>query len=182
MRIHLRCYEELNDYLPAECRKVTFEHALAAGSTVADAVAELGIPLPEIDLALVNGESVGFDHALADGDRLSLYPVFEAFDIGAVQRLREAPLRRLVFVVDAGLEQVGEALRAQGYEVLFAKREPPEAWRQALDEGATMISDDAERLAERSPQRGYRVRAERAREQIREVLARFDLGRTDPIH
>ncbi len=56
-------------------------------------VESLGIPHTEIDLILVNGQSVDFKYHVQDADRISLYPVFNALDISPVQRLRPRPLR-----------------------------------------------------------------------------------------
>jgi hypothetical protein len=61
---------------------------------------DAGVPHTEVDLILVNGRSVGFDHRLEDGDRVSVYPVFEALDVTPVVRLRPRPLREPRFVLD----------------------------------------------------------------------------------
>ena len=36
-------------------------------------IESLGVPHAEVDLILVNGESVGFDYIVQDGDRVSVY-------------------------------------------------------------------------------------------------------------
>ena len=41
----------------------------------------LGVPHTEIDLILINGRSVDFTYILQDGDRVSVYPVFESLNI-----------------------------------------------------------------------------------------------------
>jgi hypothetical protein len=48
-----------------------------------------GIPHTEIDLILVNGNSAPFSQAIHPGDRLSVYPVFEAFEISLVDLPRQ---------------------------------------------------------------------------------------------
>ena len=52
----------------------------------------------------MNGASVSFSHIAQDGDRISVYPVFESFNISGVTKLRERPLRRPKFIVDKGFE------------------------------------------------------------------------------
>ena len=87
-----RLYEELNDYVPPEKRKVTFSVTFENPTTIRDAICSLRIPLEEVDLVLVNGESVPFDHIITEGDMISIYPIFESLDISGVTRLRNKPL------------------------------------------------------------------------------------------
>jgi hypothetical protein len=76
-----------------------------------------GIPEDEVDLVLVNGHAVDFRRVLRDGDRVSVYPVFERFDIRDVTRLRERPLRNLKFVADKSLGKAAERLNDLGFDV-----------------------------------------------------------------
>ena len=59
--IHLRLYEELNDYLPRDRRKRTFAFEVADGAILGEVVDGLGVPRDAIDLALVDSEAMGFD-------------------------------------------------------------------------------------------------------------------------
>jgi sulfur carrier protein ThiS len=93
--VSFRLYEELNEYVPPEKRKVPFGVSFKAPSTIKDAIRSLGIPPDEVDLVLVNGESVPFGHIINDGDMISIYPIFESFDISGVTRLRDEPLMKL---------------------------------------------------------------------------------------
>ena len=88
MHATIRCYAELNDFLPCDRRQVAFEHEWDGRVSVKDLLESLGVPHGEVDLLLVNGESSGFDRLVADGDRVAAYPVFESFDIGSETRAR----------------------------------------------------------------------------------------------
>jgi len=90
--MYVRLYEELNDYLPEEKRKRTFNLSLKGPNTVREALSLLGVPSEEVDLVLVNGESVPFSHIVQDQDRISIYPIFESLDISTVTRLRDRSL------------------------------------------------------------------------------------------
>ncbi len=103
LRAEFRFYEELNDFLPPARRKRDFTYAFHGRPAVKDAIEALGVPHPEVDLILVNGESVGFGHPLRDGDRVSVYPVFESLEIAGVTRLRPRPLREPRFILDVHL-------------------------------------------------------------------------------
>ena len=90
--VYVRLYEELNDYLPEEKRKRTFSLSLKGSATVEEAIYLLGVPPEEVDLVLVNGESVPFSHIAQDDDRISIYPIFESLDVSAVTMLRDESL------------------------------------------------------------------------------------------
>ena len=87
-----RFYGELNDFLSPGRRQVTFAHPFDGHPSVKDTIEALGVPHPEVDLLLVNGESVDFTCQLADGDRVSVYPAFESIDVTPVVRVRPRPL------------------------------------------------------------------------------------------
>jgi len=44
-------------------------------ATVADVIAELGIPDPEVGIIFINGRHAARDTVLAEGDALSLFPL-----------------------------------------------------------------------------------------------------------
>lgn len=85
-----RFYEELNDFLPPDRRKASFERAFNGRPAVKDMIEGLGIPHTEVDLILIDGESADFSAPLFDGARVSVYPMFEALDITPVTRVRLA--------------------------------------------------------------------------------------------
>jgi deoxyribonuclease V len=88
----IRCYEELNDLLPAETAKKDFLHPVKRGMKLGELLGELGVPASEVDLALVDGKSVDLCHALQGGERVSLYPVFESLNIQGITQIRAVPL------------------------------------------------------------------------------------------
>ncbi len=94
-RAVLRFYEELNEHLPDDKKKRDFVCSFAGSVTVSDLLKAVGVPPAEVDLVLCNSVSVELAHAVQDGDRLSIYPIFELFDIQGTTRVREQPLRHL---------------------------------------------------------------------------------------
>jgi hypothetical protein len=111
-KVTFRFYEELNDFLPRHRRKTDFDVKFTGKRSIRDMVAELGVPHTEIDLILVNGNSVDFKYTLQDEDRISVYPVFESFNITEVTRLRKTPLRRNKFIADINLGNIVRYMRA----------------------------------------------------------------------
>jgi hypothetical protein len=115
-----RFYEELNDYLPESQKKRDIEVTLEVPRKIRSIIKTFGISLSEIDLVLVNGVSVDFQHVLVGGERVSVYPVFERLDIKDVTRLRDTTLRKNRFVIDPNLEALAEAMKKSGFDVFWS--------------------------------------------------------------
>ncbi|MBD3392033.1 MAG: hypothetical protein GF418_08165 [Chitinivibrionales bacterium] len=54
--MRIRFYEELNDFLSKDRRKVEFDVPLFGSPGIKDVIESLGVPHTEVDLILVNGE------------------------------------------------------------------------------------------------------------------------------
>jgi len=176
-KAQFRFYEELNDFLPEHRKKVPFQYAFMGSPSVKDAIEALGVPHPEIDLIVVNGTSVDFGYHLADGDRVSVYPVFESLDISPVTRLRAKPLRETRFILDAHLGKLAKHLRLCGFNCLFNNHySDPEIIDIALDEGRIILTRDRAMLMNSRVTHAYWLRSQEPREQLKEVLIRFDLA------
>ncbi len=139
------------------------------------------MPLAEVELILVNGQSVGKDFLISDGDRVSIYPVFETFDITPLVRLRPEPLRQTRFVVDADLSPLGQLLRCRGFDTAIFGDSRESGTHTSTHEGRIMLTRKASRLQEHGVTHGLVVRAGDPRKQLDEVLYRLHLtaGGTD---
>ena len=114
--VYIRFYEELNDFLPVDKRKIRFPHSFIGRVSVKDLIESFGVPHTEIDLILINTESVGFNYIVNDEDDISVYPVFESFDIKEVQHLRPRPLREPKFILDVQLGLLTKYMRMLGID------------------------------------------------------------------
>lgn len=74
-----RFYEELNDFLRPALRKRTFSQTFNGAPAVKDVIEAIGVPHAEVDLVLIDGESVNFARRLRDGNRVAVYD-FLVFD------------------------------------------------------------------------------------------------------
>jgi hypothetical protein len=174
----VRMYAELNDFLPAARRKRAFAYDFHGHPAVKDAIEALGVPHTAVDLVLVNGRSVGFDHQLRDGDRLSVYPVFETLDITPLVRLRPEPLRDPRFILDVHLGALARLLRLMGFDAVYENDlDDPEIVARSLDEHRIILTRDRGLLKRGEVTHGYWVRRTEPIPQAREVVARFDLAR-----
>ncbi len=172
----VRFYAELNDALPAATRMHDHPVVVPQGGTVRDLLASAGVPEETVDLVLVNGESSAGHRVLSEGDRVSVYPVFESFDIRSVGRMRDEPLRVPAFVLDTHLGKLASYLRMLGFDTVYRNTlDDAELLRISATESRLLLSRD--RLLINTPglRRAYLVRATDPKQQLREVLIRFDL-------
>lgn len=172
-----RFYEELNDFLARPLRRRAFSCPCARNATAKHMIEALGVPHTEVELILVNGESVGFEHPLADGDRVAVYPKFEALDIRPLLRVRASPLRELRFIADAHLGGLAQLLRLVGFDTLYDNHFADDAIESlAVTEHRVVLTRDRELLKRRSITHGCYVRALKPRAQLYELFDRLDLA------
>lgn len=173
-----RFYEELNHFLPRERRRRDFELRCAENATVKNAIESVGVPHTEVELILANGESVDFAYRVAEGDRISVYPMFERFDIAPLLRVRADPLREPRFIADAQLGGLARRLRMLGFDTRYENpADDVEIRRQALAESRTILTRDRQLLICRDVTHGCYVHALEPVAQLREVVARLQLSR-----
>lgn len=173
-----RFYEELNDFLIPEQRKRTLRYRFNGHPGIQDAIEAFGVPPAEVDLIIVNAESVGFAYRLQPDDRVAVYPMFESFDITPLMKFRERPLRRTAFVVAANLGELARRLRMMGLDVLSDNRfGDDEIAAISLAQRRIVLTRDRRLLPAKSLTHGYWVRSVHPAEQVREIVRRFDLYR-----
>ncbi len=174
-----RFYEELSDFLPPARRRCDFVVACAHRATTKHMIEALGVPHTEVELVLVDGESVGFDRVLRDGERVAVYPKFEALDVTPLLRVRAAPLRETRFIADAHLGGLAHLLRLLGFDTLYDNGwHDGDLVRRALKDGRIVLTRDRELLKRRELTHGCYVRALRPQPQLREIVERLDLARS----
>ena len=173
-----RFYEELNDFLPPAQRKLEFEHRFDRRASIKDMIESLGVPHPEIELILVNGQSVDFSHIVADGDRISIYPVFESLDVSPLIRLRPEPLRNPRFIVDCNLGRLARYLRLMGFDSLYCNDyRDTDVATISQQQNRIVLTRDRKLLQYKIIDHGFFIRSTSPADQVREVLQRLDLYR-----
>lgn len=176
--VTVRAYAELNDFLEADSRGRAVRRPVQSHQTVKDVLEATGIPHTEIDLILVNGDPVSFEHRPAVGDRIAVYPMFEALDIGATARLRPEPLRHPRFVVDVNLGRLARLLRVLGFDVWWSSAADDQTLADiSLDQQRILLTRDRGLLKRRTITHGLFVHSQHPEVQTLEVLRRLDLRR-----
>lgn len=171
-----RFYAELNDFLPLNQKQQTITFSFELSASVKDMIEALGVPHTEIDLILVNGVPVDFSYPVQGGDQISVYPVFEAIDISPLVRLRPKPLRETRFVLDVHLGRLAVYLRMLGFDTLYRNDYADEELaRISSTEGRILLTRDRGLLKRSMVTHGYCIRTTNPRQQLVDVLRRFDL-------
>ena len=171
-----RFYAELNDFLTPEQRGGDVERSFDAPGSVKDFIESFGVPHTEVEMVLVNGRPVDFSYRVGDGDSVSVYPVFESLDVATVSRVRPATLRDLRFVLDVHLGRLAAYLRMAGFDSQYRNNAgDPELAEVVARDRRVLLTRDRYLLMRNNVDRGYWVRSSDPKQQLAEVLKRFDL-------
>ena len=175
-RVLLRFYEELNDFLPKPRQKTDFTVDFRPKRSIKDLIEALGVPHTEIDLILINGKSLDFSYQVQDGDRVSVYPVFESLNIKDVTRLRKIPLRQTTFIADVNLGDLVKCLRIIGYDVSFSpKFTPREIIAISKNEKRIILTKSRKLLKFKDVTHGIFIRPGTTREKIKRLIEFLDI-------
>jgi len=178
VRATYRFYEELNDFLAPGRRRREFVYDSARAASVKNAIEALGVPHTEVELIVANGASVDFSYSVKEGDRIAVYPMFEALDIRPLLRVRAQPLRRIRFVADAHLGGLARMLRMLGFDTLYSNAYQDDEIRAlSVHESRVVLTRDRELLKCGDITHGCYVHALRPMEQWKEVVERLQLQR-----
>ena len=171
-----RFYAELNDYLPENRRKYAFEKEFEPHASIKHIIEAMGIPHTEVDLILVNGEPVDFSRRLNNGDLVSIYPVFESFDISPVNLLRPEPLREPRFILDTHLGKLASYLRMLGFDTLYNNHAADQDLAEISSrEHRILLTRDRGLLMRNIVTHGHLIKETIPSKQLIEVIQRFQI-------
>lgn len=174
--IKVRYYEELNDFLPQGNRNQDFPFSFTGRRSIKDLIESMGVPHVEVDFILANGKPVDFNYIVKDGDRISVYPVFESIDISGATRLRPSPLRDTKFILDVHLRKLARRMRLLGFDTDYDEHHDDALLAEISDrEKRILLTCDRRLLMRKIVTRGIIIRSRDPEEQIIEVIERLQL-------
>jgi len=174
-----RFYAELNNFLSPPLRQRSFSRPCSRDASVKHMVEALGVPHTEVELLVVNGESVDFSYRLCDGDRVSVYPAFGMIDISHAVRLRPPLQGSKRFIADAHLGQLAKHLRMLGFDALYRNDfSDAEVAHIAATEDRIVLTRDRDLLIRKEIVRGCYLHAVAGDAQLVEVVSRFKLAQS----
>ncbi len=175
-RADFRFHAELNHFLPASKREISFSHYFEERASIKDMIEALGVPHPEVDAIAVNGKAVDFSYIVQDGDGIEVYPVSVSSEVSEQASVRPQLLSILRFVLDVHLGKLAASLRMLGFDTLYRNDYDDEELAQiSASEQRILLTRDKGLLMRSLVTYGYYVRATNPEQQVVEVLQRFDL-------
>lgn len=173
---YFRFYGALKDFLSPDRRQTTIVYQFKEAGSIKDAIEALGVPHPEVDLILVNGESVDFDYLIQGNDRISVYPAFTTLDVSTVTRVRPTFPNPFRFVADVHLGKLATSLRLLGFDTWYHNQADDQLLAEISSrDQRVLLTQDRGLLKRRVVTYGYLVRHHEVYSQVVEVLQRFEL-------
>jgi len=173
--VRLRFRGDLNVFLRSKAGDAVIERRLAEKTSIKDVIESCGVPHPEVDLILVDEQTVGFDHTLASDTKVEVFPVQHRDTDCTKKRLQMIGITR--FVSDGHLGRLTRNLRLFGFDVAYRQNADD---RQLLEvmtrENRALLTRDRRLLMHGIVQHGYCPRSQNADEQTIEVVRRFNLS------
>lgn len=175
-KIVIRFYEELNDFLPDERRDQDISYSFQGNPSVKHLVEALRIPHTEVGKITINGKLEGFSYLAQDGDMVKVFPARSpTFDENIFIEAENA-IEQPRFLLDNHLGKLATYLRLLGFDVLYKNDYQDETLvQESLREKRILLTRDRGLLMRRAIQYGYCIRTLDPKQQIVEVLRRFDL-------
>lgn len=172
--VSFRFYGSLNDFLHPLKRQQMFIHWLKGNPSIKDTIEALGVPHPEVELILRNGEPVDFSYGVKAGDFFSIYPHFSSLKLN-FGKLRN-PLLENRFVLDVHLGKLANQMRLLGFDTLYQNNYLDEELAQiSHQEQRFLLTRDLALLKRSIVIYGYWIRSKNPESQLKEVLNRFHL-------
>jgi uncharacterized protein with PIN domain len=174
-KVRLRFHGDLNVFLGSKAGDAVIERPLAEKTSIKDVIESCGVPHPEVDLILVDEQTVGFDHTQANDAKVEVFPVENWGTDRTEKRLQTVGIAR--FVADGHLGGLTRGLRLLGFDVAYLKNAHD---RQLLEvmarENRALLTRDRRLLMHGIVQHGYCPHSQNAQEQTIEVIRRFALS------
>jgi uncharacterized protein len=175
LSVRLHVHGDLDFFLGPRTRDGQVERRLSEKTSVKDVIESCGIPHPEVDLILVNGEAVDFAYVVTSDAEIELYPPGTQFSYFREKRLQAYAITK--FASDGHLGKLVRDLRLLGIDVAY---DPAAEDRQLVEiasrNNRAVLTRDRRLLMHAAVQHGYYLRSQNPLEQTIEVLRRFDLG------
>ena len=181
-QINIVFFAELNDLLPAHQRNTSFSYEIKKTRSVKDLVESIGVPHTEVDLIFIDDEPVDPGYLIEGGEQIRVYPVPSNLAGRSLVHRQPKALPAPRFLLDVHLGRLVTYLRMLGFDTLYQNNyDDPTLANISANEHRTLLTCDRKLLMRKQVIHGYLVRSRKPRQQILEVLARFNLfdHRTD---
>jgi uncharacterized protein with PIN domain len=172
--VRLRFHGDLSVFLGSRAADAVIERRLAEKTSIKDVIESCGVPHPEVDLILVDEQTVSFNYTLSNDAKVEVFPVENRGTVNADKRLQTIGISR--FVADGHLGGLTRNLRLLGFDVAYRQDADDRQLLEVMSrENRALLTRDRRLLMHAIVQHGYCPRSQNPDEQTIEVLRRFDL-------
>ena len=172
--VRLNFHGDLAFFLKSKAGNKIVERRLGEKTSVKDVIESCGVPHPEIDLILVNGQPVDFSHILEREHEIDAYPIQSPPTLFPENRLQAKGIDR--FIADGHLGKLARDLRLLGFDVVYDRDAQDRQLLAVMKvDNRALLTRDRWLLMHKVVQHGYYPRSQDAAEQTIEVMRRFDL-------
>jgi hypothetical protein len=174
--VHIRFHRQLNDFLPPGQQHVEFIHELKKPRSIKDLIESIGIPHTEVDIICIENRSVDFNHLIKRGETIAVYPYGAQADCLPIVHNQPPLDADPAFVLDVHLGRLAGYMRMMGLDTLYRNDyDDPTLADISRSSGRYLITCDRRLLMRKQVTHGYFMRARKPRQQLEELLARFNL-------
>ena len=172
--VRLTFHGDLAFFLKSQAGNKILERRLGEKASVKDVIESCGVPHPEVDLILVNGQPVDFSHILERDEGVEVYPVQSQPTLFHENRLQVHHLKK--FLADGHLGKLARDLRLLGFDVVYDRDAQDRQLLAVMKiDNQALLTRDRWLLMHKVVRHGYYPRSQDAAEQTIEVMRRFDL-------
>lgn len=172
--VRLKFHGGLQFFLGSKTSGAPIERNLREKASVKDLIESCGVPHPEVDLILVDGEPVDFAFCIVNDAKIEVHPPGVGYPCFADKRLQTGRITR--FVADGHLGKLVRDLRLLGIDVLYdPTTDDRELARISTEQNRGLLTRDRRLLMHAAIRHGYYLRSQQSLEQTIEVLRRFRL-------
>jgi len=174
-RVHF--HHELNDHLPPDQRRVSLEKPFFVPASVKDLIESFGVPHTEVARILVNNKPVDFAYVVQNEDSVAVYPDSKSAESSTGSALRPPMRRPPRFVLDVHLGKLAAYLRMLGFDAFYHNCfADSQLASVSAEQERVLLTRDRGLLKHSQVMHGYWLRETDSRQQIAEVLQRFELA------
>ena len=173
---YFRVYSYLNDLIHKQKRYKRFPIEYRGRQSVKHLFESSGIPHTEVELVLVNGQSVDFCYIAQEQDRVSVFPHFSRLKVPDSPCMQQKGPDEMRFAADGHLGQLARFLRMLGYDTFYDNEIDDEVLAAiSYDENRILLTRDRGLLMRKSIRFGCLVRYREPIQQLQQVVHRYGL-------
>lgn len=172
--VRLNFHGDLDYFLRSGKPDRPVERTLIEKTSIKDVIESCGVPHPEVDLIVVNGEPVDLNFGITCDAEIEVYPPGIRYPLFKVKRLQLARATR--FVCDGHLGRLTRDLRLLGLDVAYDQNADDQQLLRIMQaEDRALLTRDRRLLMHAIVRTGYCPRSQNSNDQTIEVIRRFDL-------